>query len=97
MELLSLRGASPAPPRVRDAQAGPGARLDRTWPMTPDLADELGRALTSAQFRLVEPRISTAMTPGGGVAGIGFDGTGFGEGSAARISPQMGNDQGDDE
>ena len=34
------------------------------------------------------PRISTAMTPGGGVAGIGFDGTGFGEEVAALISTQ---------
>jgi hypothetical protein len=52
--------------------------------------------VTRSQFGFVEPRISTAMTPGGGVAGIGFDGTGFGDGSATLISTQKGNDQGDD-
>ena len=37
------------------------------------------------------------MTPGGGVLGIGFEGTGLGEGSAAFISTKKGNDEGDDE
>jgi hypothetical protein len=45
----------------------------------------------------VDPRISIAMTPGGGAAGIGFDGTGFGEDSAGLISAQKRNDQGNDE
>jgi hypothetical protein len=49
-----------------------------------------------AQRGFVEPRISTAMTPGGGVAGIGFDGSGLGEGCVALISTHKGNDQGDD-
>jgi hypothetical protein len=51
------------------------------------------RDLTKAQFGFVEPRISTAMTRGGGVVGIGFDGTGFGDDSAALISIQKGNHQ----
>lgn len=35
----------------------------------------------------VEPRISTAMTPGGAVAGIGFQSSGFGEGGSVLTSP----------
>ncbi len=36
------------------------------------------------------------MTPGGGVDGIGFEGTGFGEG-LSLISAHKGNDESDDE
>lgn len=45
-------------------------------------------ALLPARQRdgFVVPRISTAMTFGGGVAGIGFDGRGFGEEGVSLIS-----------
>ncbi len=42
----------------------------------------------------VESRISTAMTLGGAVGGIGFDGRGLGEGGVSLISTHKCNDQG---
>lgn len=39
-----------------------------------------------AVSRPVEPRIATAMTPGGGVAGVGFDGNGLGDEVATLTS-----------
>ncbi|HWX43854.1 MAG TPA: hypothetical protein VNY52_00860, partial [Solirubrobacteraceae bacterium] len=45
----------------------------------------------------VEPRISTATTLGGAVAGIGFDGRGLGEGGVSLISTYQCNAQGDDQ